>query len=340
MRDNSAMLRRRRGIAIALLLLVVLGGGGYLAIRNSGLVQPAHWDPPPAQVPVVSTRGNLVNGKLAAGRSAYGYTVEGGLPGYAAGTAAPDDLLLVIHGFNNTAEKAQYKFGIAAEALAQNGYRGVVAGYSWDADTQRDPLAMTGYHAGLRSAQANGAMLARFIADYRQRNPQTRVHLLGYSMGARVALEALLALAQDPQCAYPGVAVCTVQLVGAAVENEDVELGQRFGDAIARCCGALYNYYSPEDNKLTYYFPLKEGDRALGRTDIEHPERKPQNYNGVNVTFELPRLGADGSIDEGEWGDNHSGYLGSRDAAGKLLDDGVLDLIAHNISALPPAPKR
>lgn len=331
MRDNSAMHQRRKGIVIALLLVVMLGAGGYLAIRESGLVQPAHWEPPPAELPVVSTRGNVSQGQLAPGCSAYAYAVEGELPGYADNTLSPADVLLVIHGFNNTADKARYKFGIAAEALAQNSFRGVVAGYSWDADTQRDPLAMTGYHEGMRSAQINGAMLARFIQDYKLRNPSTRLHLLGYSMGARVALEALLALADNPHCYYPGVAVTSVHLVGAAVENEDVELGRRYGNAITNSCYALYNYYSPEDNKLTYYFPLKEGDRALGRTDIEHPAQKPPNYIGVNAQRELPKFNDGGKIDVEEYGDNHSGYLGTRDAAGRLIDDGVMDLVARNI---------
>jgi pimeloyl-ACP methyl ester carboxylesterase len=323
---------------VTVLVMAVAGAGGYLALRSSGLVQPSHWKPPPKALPVVSTRGNLHRGQLAPGRDAYGYRVEGALPGYAAGSTPPSDLLLVIHGFNNTAKKAQYKFGLAAEGLERGGYRGVVAGYSWDADTQRDPLAMTGYHEGLRHAQANGAMLARFIVDYKKRCPQTRVHLLGYSMGARLALESLLALQQDPQCAYPGVAVSSVHLVGAAVENEEVEQGRRFGGAIAQECGALYNYFSPEDNKLTYYFPLKEGDRALGTTGIEHPDKQPGNYIGVNAQHELPKLSDSGKIDEDEYGDNHSGYLGTRDAAGKLIDDGVMDLIAGNIAAPPVQP--
>jgi esterase/lipase superfamily enzyme len=244
-------------------------------------------------------------------------------------------LLIVIHGFNNTAEKALYKFGIVQESLATGGFKGVVAGYSWDADTQWDPLAMTGYHEGMRNARGNGPKLARFIVDYKRRCPQTRVHLLGYSMGARLALEALLALQQDPLCSYNGVAVASVHLVGAAVENEEVELGQRYGQAIASRCQALYNYYSREDNKLTYYYPLKEIGRALGQTDVEHPENKPANYVSVDASHELPKITDSGAIDEEEYGDNHSGYLGTRDKHGKLIDNGAMDLVAENIAALP-----
>jgi pimeloyl-ACP methyl ester carboxylesterase len=327
------MAKRLRLWLTVLTALIVLGGG-WLAIRYSGLVQPASWQQPLATIPVINTRGQLQNGKPVSPYSAYDYQVEGSLPGYAPGSKPPHDLLLVIHGFNNTAEKASYKFGIAQESLATSGYHGVVAGYSWDADTQWDPLAMTGYHEGLRNAKANGLKLARFIIDYKQRCPETRIHLLGYSMGAVVALETLLALKEDQQCAYAGVAVCSVHLVGAAVENDEIELDQRYGPAIEKCCTKLFNYYSREDNKLAYYYPLKEGSRALGLSDIEHPDNKPDNYFGVDAQHELPKLTETGVIDEDEYGDNHSGYLGTRNAAGKLIDDGALDLVAENINKL------
>lgn len=329
------MRRWLRAVLITVLVLAALAGSLWLVARQSGLVQPAHWERPPESIPVISTRGSFIKGQLAAGHDACDYTIEGELPGLAAGTAAPADLLLVIHGFNNTADKARYKFGIAQESLASSGYPGVVAGYSWDADTQWDPLAMTGYHEGVRNARGNGPKLARFIIDYKERNPHTRIHLLGYSMGAQLALEALLALEQDPLCAYDGVAVASVHLVGAAVENEEVELGQRYGQAIAARCGQLFNYYSAEDNKLTYYYPLKEAGRALGQTDIEHPLKKPANYVGVDASQELPLISDNGTIDKDEYGDNHSGYLGTRDQHGRLIDNGALDLVAQRIATLP-----
>jgi pimeloyl-ACP methyl ester carboxylesterase len=327
------MRRWQRAVLITVLILAVLAVGVWLIAKQSGLVQPSHWEKPPDSIPVISTRGSFQKGQLAAGHDADDYAVEGSLPGYSPGSTPPADLLIVIHGFNNTAEKALYKFGIAQESLATGGYKGVVAGYSWDADTQWDPLAMTGYHEGMRNARGNGPKLAQFIVDYKARCPQTRVHLLGYSMGARLALEALLALQQNQPGAHSGALVASVHLVGAAVENEEVELDQRYGQAIATQCQKLFNYYSPEDNKLTYYYPLKEADRALGLTDIEHPAKKPANYVGVNASRELPKIADTGAIDEDEYGDNHSGYLGTRDKDGKLIDNGAMDLVAHNIAA-------
>lgn len=329
------VLRKVLRVAGVILLMALCFAAGWLAVSKSGLVQPKHWEKPKQAIAVVSTRGHCDKGRLTQGHTAEDYCVEGALPGWEKGPKPPADLILVIHGYNNNAEKARYKFDLARESLEVNGYRGAVAGFSWDADTQGDPLAMTGYHAGLRNADGNGPKLARFIADYKARCPDARLHLIGYSMGARVALEGLLALADEKRFAGPRPLVMSVHLVGAAVANDNVELGSRYGEAIQSQTGVLFNYYSREDNKLEAYFPLKEADRALGQTDIEHPDRKPSNFIGVDAQRELLTFKDEGQVDADETGDNHSGYLGIRDeATGRLLSDGVMDLVAGNVERL------
>lgn len=349
MRHNLPVRISKRVFVLVLAVLVLATGGAWLFIGKSGLVQQPHWAKPAQPIPVISTRGHLADGKLTAGHTPYDYDVVGIFPGISedapplksengeeASPQHPLDLIIVVHGFNNTAEKAAYKFEIARESLARNGYGGAIAGFSWDADTQRDPMAMTGYHEAKRNAIANGAKLAAFIADYRRRNPDVFVHILGYSMGARIALEALVALDDDPKFAavLGKPIVASMHLIGAAVKNDEAETGERYGGAIERETGVLYNYYSTEDNKLSAYFPLKEAGRALGDTDIEHRDRKPANYLSVDATRELPKFDSAGNVDEEEFGDNHSAYLGTRADAGRLIDDGVMNLVAANIAGM------
>lgn len=337
---NLRMRRRTWIVLIAISALIILAGLAWIAITQSGLLQPSHWEQPAEPIPVISTRGHLKNGKLTAGHTSYDYDIEGDMPGLAEGSLPPPDLLIVAHGFNNTAEKALYKFAIARDSLVGGGYEGAFAGFSWDANTQTDPLAMTGYHEGMRNAAASGFKLARFVSDYKRDCPDTRIHLLGYSMGALVVLEALKALDDDPTLASDQVLVSSVHLAGASVGNDEVELGQRYGRAIEHSCGTLYNYFSPEDNKLGYYYPLKEGGSALGLTGIKDPQEQPRNYVDVYAVKELPALNDKGVADVDEYGDNHSGYLGTRNKSGELIDDGILDLVAQNIaqlaSSLPP----
>jgi len=312
-----------------LLLLLSLGALFYLR----GNAHDTRWVTPPSRFPVISSRGSFdMDGKLLPGKGLESLTVEGDLM-VSRGPDEPSDMLVVIHGFNNSAEKARYKFGVAEEGLRQAGYAGVIAGYSWDSDRQRDPLALTGYRAARRVAVGNGPLLAAMLAQYQRAVPECRLHLIGYSMGARLALETLLVLDTDPQ--YAGLRLSSVHLVGAAVDNDEAELDGPYGRAIEQRCEKFFNYYSPEDDKLGAFYWPKEADRALGETGIEHASRAPANYLDVDVTQQLRSYDKADLPEEGEEGDNHSGYLGNRAADGRLLDDGVMDLVAANIAALP-----
>jgi pimeloyl-ACP methyl ester carboxylesterase len=287
---------------------------------------------PAAFVPVVTTRGHFADGKLKDLHTDDDYAVQGEIPGWSPAVPAPRDLIIVIHGLNNSEEKALYKFGIAAEALRKNGYTGGIIGFSWDGDTSKDPLGATGYRTAKKHAIGNGKKLARFLSDYHARNPGTHIRLIGYSMGARVALEAIFELAENPAYANPKWKISSVHLVGAAVDNEEVQLDERYGKAIEARVGTFFNYYSREDDKLGQFYWINEADRALGETDIENRRKKPANYVSREVERELPEVTPEGEIvPEGELGDNHSGYLGTRDAAGRLTDDGVMDVVARDI---------
>lgn len=279
---------------------------------------------------MITTRGDFGAGLLVPGATPDGYRVAGRIPGLSS-DPPPRDLLLVVHGLNNSEPKALYKFGIAAEALRRNGYRGSIVGFSWDADTSRDPFAATGYRTARRHAVGNGKKLARFIADYQARNPDVRMHLLGYSMGARLVLEALRELdTADMRDGKPPIT--TVHLVGASVDDEEVELGSRYGRAIERRVVRFINYFSHEDNKLGQYYFLMDGDQALGENDVEHRDRRPRNYTAVDAEGELRAVRAGGELDPtAPPGDNHSGYLGLRDHLGRLVDDGVMDLVARSV---------
>lgn len=330
--------RRRHWLWLLLLLPFAL----VLVIARS-LKQPSSFPAPTTSLPVISTRGSFDSrGLLTLPDTAPRYRIEGELEAASqtaesAPSGGTSDLVIVVHGFNNTADKARYKFDIAAEGLRGAGYGGLIAGFSWDADRQRDPLAMSGYHAARRVAVGNGPLLASFIADWHRAHPDCRIHLLGYSMGARLVLEALLQLERDPVLVALHLQVDSVHLVGAAVDDDEAELNAVYGQAIQHCCGRFFNYYSREDNKLGAYYWPKEGDRALGETGIEHPVLAPSNYEDVDVAAELHSYSEAGMLREGEEGDNHSGYLGNRAPDGRLLDDGVMDLIAARIAALPQA---
>jgi pimeloyl-ACP methyl ester carboxylesterase len=278
------------------------------------------------KIPHFSTRGAFQGG-MATPPAGFGALAEGPIPGLAPDVPCAEDLMIVIHGFNNRREKAMNRFGVARESLRGAGYKGTVIGWSWDADTQKDPFSMTGYHQGREQAVANGPVLAEAILSLKRACPNMKIRLIGYSMGARVALEALLHLKEAP------ILVDSVHLVGAAMDNEEVEIGERYGSAIAVSAKVVVNCFSPEDSKLGMIYWVKEGDRALGKHDVEHRSARPPNYESRNVAKELPDIDEHGNVvGGGKKGSNHSGYLGTRNKDGKLTDDGAMDVVVRDIA--------
>jgi pimeloyl-ACP methyl ester carboxylesterase len=279
------------------------------------------------EIAYASTRGHVDDGELAPDHDAYDYSIVGEMP------QGATEVMVVVHGLNNTEVKGVNRFGLARESLSHNGYEGAVVGFSWDGATNWDPFGATGYRIAKHNAVANGPKLARFLIDLQERNPGASIRVIGYSMGARLAAEAVLALDTDPAFANSTFKVASVHLVGAAIDNEQLQVGDLYGGAIERRVGTFFNYYSPSDSKLGKYYPPLEADRAVGRHDLEDREREPRNYVSHNVATELLAPNDEGGIDhDGERGRNHSAYLGIRTDKGKWVDDGCMDVVARNIA--------
>jgi len=289
-----------------------------------------NWGDVNEDIPIISTRNNFRSGRLAPFYDKYEYATLGNIPGFMPGTDPPDDLLIIIHGFNNNEGKASSACGLARDSLLSNEFDGAIIGLSWDADTQLDPTAMIGYHEGRLHAAGNGRKLSRFIVDYKAMWPDVRIHVLGYSLGTHVALEMLYALEHDRAFSDMPILVDSVHLVGASIDNELVQTDKRYGTAIENRVKYFYNF-STKDKVLGIFYRIKEGDMALGCWGIQNRDFIPRNYADVDAGPELKALDSRGNIDSGSTGDNHLGCLGLRRPTGELVDDGVMNLVAQSI---------
>lgn len=311
-----------RKVLFAVVGIGIGAGAAYLLLIMPAKPNP-RFEPLPAdlEIPHVSTRGQFDDGRRLA-RKPGSFDIVGEVPGLANGIACDEAVIIVVHGFNNSPQKALNRFGVARQGLVANGFDGTVIGFSWDADTQLDPFSATGYHEAKAHTEGNGPLLAKLIENLKRACPGIRVGVIGYSMGARLALESLRHLENSVDAVY---------LVGAAIDNEEVELDERYGDAIRNRSVRTLNFYSPNDSKLGSFYKVKEADRALGKHDVEHPDRAPKNYHGIDVSNELPAIDDEGRVvPRGEKGANHSGYLGTRNGKGELTDDGVMNLVARD----------
>jgi hypothetical protein len=145
------------------------------------------------------------------------------------------------------------------------------------------------------------ASLPFFISDFKFQCPDSKLRLVVHSLGARVVLSALGVLNNAETWNERNFEVASVHLLGAAVDNEKVSKDDQdstdgivYGQAIEVQVDNFYNLFNPRDNLLEpkfvppIYYPLFEGNLALGGNGRELGVFEPANYRDINVQSEIP----------------------------------------------------
>ena len=123
-----------------------------------------------------------------------GATQKGGFPQAAAAALSHPggDLLVFVHGFDNTFSDAVTRAAFNAAWLGSPGIPPTIATFAWPSKGQviGFPVATEDYQADQHMARASGAHLMSFLANIdplirqaRARNPRMRATLLTHSMG-------------------------------------------------------------------------------------------------------------------------------------------------------------
>lgn len=282
----------------------------------------------------------------------------------------PEELAIVIHGFNTNESQAEERFDRVKMSLEHNKYFIPLIGLSWNSNTNWTEAKIM--------AKENGPKLAHFIISLMEsckndpHNKILKIKLIGYSLGARVVLSTLENLHANQLWNNNNFKIESVHLLGAALDNEEVstkivdivsdpnnmnDVVKKFayGNAIQEEVNFFYNLYSTEDEiyqpkPASVTYPSLEKDRALGLTGYQKfsyniPSSSlslPTNYVEINVRDEIPPIcdsDADGNselpIQIGQIikrGDNHGGYIGFRSTENKTIleDDGAINIIVNN----------
>jgi len=155
----------------------------------------------------------------------------------------------MIHGLRNNAPGALTKFVTAKKRLAHLGYKNPVVGYSYDSNTtgaQYISYALHALHTGLIIAGKNGRNLAKFVTDFKQKSPETKIRLMGHSLGAHVILSMIKYLARNAK--NKGI-IEAVYFFGGSIPSD--ALNPKNGFHAQRIVATkIKNYYSPEDEVL------------------------------------------------------------------------------------------
>ena len=159
------------------------------------------------------------------------------------------EITIMIHGLRNNAPGALTKFVIAKKRLAYLGYKNPVVGYSYDSNTtgaQYISYAHHALHIGLIIAGKNGRNLAKFVTDFKQKSPETKIRLMGHSLGAHVILSMIDNLARNAR--NKGI-IEAVYFFGGSIPSD--ALNSKNGSHAQRIVATkIKNYYSPDDEVL------------------------------------------------------------------------------------------
>ncbi len=220
----------------------------------------------------------------------------------------PEQILLYIHGFNNTGEQEIFPRARLLQNLI-NGRRRrnlvQVVPIIWPCDDDSIAAIVDDYWDDQQAADRSGCMFARLLGKFddwrhdeeqRQAPCTKRINVLAHSMGARVLRNALQSWAQD----YGGGEVPqlfrNVFLVAADLVNHALESGEP-GRLIADSARNVVVYYANDDLAMpaSKLANLKGGtlSRRLGMTGPEELSAVPRNVyeadcDDFNNTFDMP----------------------------------------------------
>ncbi len=263
--DRGPLLTRRR---------LLLGGAGLVGVGGSGAFYVSReldgdfgGYTAPDGFPTITTRGTFDDdGDRIDDRDTEPPDRDGEW-------STPDDsdsLFVFVHGFdtgNDGARDQAYTSQLGLEEAAESS---PVVGFSWDADRS--------WGTAKSIADENGRLLADWLVD-RAATVDQSIHLLGYSLGARVSCEAVRTLVDDGHTDV----IESVSLLGGAIPRDSVELAGRYGEAL-ETVSVVGNFYSRNDRVLSWVYRVADRTRAVGHDGIREPANAPESYHDVDVT--------------------------------------------------------
>lgn len=197
------------------------------------------------------------------------------------------EMTIMIHGLQNDNMGAVNKIMIAQKRLRQLGYKHPVIGYSYDSNTTGAHLikyAKRALRAGQRIAQKNGRNLSSFLIDFKKKSPNTKIRLMGHSLGSQVILSTVEHLARKNQ---QGI-IHAVYFFGASI-TEDVPSSPKYKKILNYVVSSkIVNHYAPADEVLLWAdkYEMVKGPLGL-RGSAKKPLSKYQDkkVNPVNHRF-------------------------------------------------------
>ncbi len=243
-------------------------------------------------VPRISTRGyyDLSNGKTLNNNSYHTYPKNDFKK-----LIDSKEFTVMIHGLRNDNAGAVAKIVLAKNRLCKLGYNHPVIGFSYDSNVAGAHLIKHAKHVlvvGQIIAKKNGPNLGKFIEDFKTTSPDTKIRLMGHSLGSQVILSTIEYLSKKKQnCGI----IESVYLFGASI-TEDVPSSKKYGKTLQNIVHKkIVNHYAPTDEVLSWadsgkYVKGPLGlNGAVGKTINKYHQKlvKPKNHRFVSYAAVL-----------------------------------------------------
>ncbi len=159
------------------------------------------------------------------------------------------DVLIFIHGYNNSPRTILGRHQKIRKGLEQLGYKGAVVSFDWPCDTT--PLnyledRSDAKQTAIRLVDHGIKQFARIQSDRCEIN----VHLLAHSTGAYVIREAFDDADDRSNVASFNWTVSQVMFIGGDVSSKSMRTGDSKSSSLYRHCVRLTNYSNPFDSVL------------------------------------------------------------------------------------------
>jgi len=208
------------------------------------------------------------------------------------------EITIMIHGLRNDKKAAVNKFAIAKRRLKQLRYKHSVIGFSYDSNTKGAHLRkheLKAMRVGELIARKNGRNLCQFIMDFKKRSPQTKIRLIGHSLGSTVIVCTVQNLARKRKNKN---IIESVHFFGASIQSDSIN-PKKYGKILQKVVHSkIVNYYSPWDEVLKYAHDKYQIINPLGlngstgKTVSKYSQikLKPKNHRFVSYAAVLKRF--------------------------------------------------
>jgi pimeloyl-ACP methyl ester carboxylesterase len=226
-------------------------------------------------------------------------------------TGATGDVLVFVHGYNNTTRSVLSRTRTLASTLKRAGWKGTVIAFDWPSANStlnyledRSDAART----ALRLAQDALALMVD-AQDPKDGSPPCtlNVHLLGHSTGAYVIMESFAQAEKDGNLFKRSWRIAQVAFIGGDVSRESLRESSEWGRPMFSRIMRLTNYASGFDQALAVSNAKRLGTSPrAGRVGL--PADVPRK--AVNVDCSRHFLTKDPKASTYEGNFTHSWYIG------------------------------